>query len=54
LSDVLAHEDAERFAGAFPDARYVQIADAGHTVQGDNPRALATALLEFLRETGAG
>jgi pimeloyl-ACP methyl ester carboxylesterase len=54
LSDVLAHEDAERFAHTFPNARYVQIEGAGHTVQGDNPKALANALLEFLRETGVG
>lgn len=47
-SDVLSNDDAERFAAALPNGRTVSMANAGHTVQGDNPRALAEALREFL------
>jgi esterase len=47
-SDVLSNDDAERFAAALPTGRSVSMANAGHTVQGDNPRALAEALREFL------
>jgi pimeloyl-ACP methyl ester carboxylesterase len=47
-SDVLSNDDAERFAAALPTGRSVSIANAGHTVPGDNPRALAEALREFL------
>lgn len=47
-SDVLSNDDAERFAAALPNGRSVSMANAGHTVQGDNPRALAEALREFL------
>ena len=48
LSDVLAEEDAQRFAAGLPDGRAVTVDGAGHTVQGDNPRGLACALSEFL------
>ncbi len=47
-SDVFHDEDAERLAAALPDGRWVKIAKAGHTVQGDNPKELAAALREFL------
>ena len=46
-SDVFLDEDAESFARALPDARWVKIAGAGHTVQGDNPRGLCEALRPF-------
>jgi esterase len=48
LSDVFTAEDAHQLAAAFPRGRYAQVADAGHTVQGDNPRVLAQALSQFL------
>lgn len=48
LSDVFTLEDAQKLATSFPHGRYAQVADAGHTVQGDNPRILAQALSKFL------
>ena len=48
LSDVFTAEDAQKFAAEFPCGRYAQVTDAGHTVQGDNPRVLAQALSQFL------
>ena len=47
-SDVFHEEDALRLATSFPDGRHVTIANAGHTVQGDNPKELVAALREFL------
>lgn len=45
---VLTDEGAQRLADALPDGRWVRIEGAGHTVQGDKPRALAAELLAFL------
>jgi esterase len=42
-------EDARRVARQIPDATWVRIDEAGHTVQGDNPRDLSAALHSFLR-----
>jgi esterase len=47
-SDVFHQDDAEHLAKNFPDGRQVTIAQAGHTVQGDNPKDLVAALREFL------
>jgi esterase len=47
-SDVFHDEDAERLASNLPDGRWVKIPQAGHTVQGDNPRDLVAALRLFL------
>jgi len=47
-SDVFHQDDAERLAKNFPDGRQITIAQAGHTVQGDNPKDLVAALREFL------
>jgi pimeloyl-ACP methyl ester carboxylesterase len=52
-SDVFLDEDAERLSGALPHGRWVKIANAGHTVQGDNPAGLLVALREFLGEVAA-
>ena len=52
-SDVFHDEDAERLAGALPDGRWVKIANAGHTVQGDNPAGLLVAVRQFLRDVAA-
>jgi pimeloyl-ACP methyl ester carboxylesterase len=52
-SDVFHDQDAERLAGALPDGRWVKVANAGHTVQGDNPAGLLVALREFLSEVAA-
>jgi esterase len=48
LSDVFTAQDAQKLAAGFPHGRYAQVAEAGHTVQGDNPRILAQALSQFL------
>jgi esterase len=48
LSDVFTSEDAQKLAGQFRDGHYAQVGEAGHTVQGDNPRAFAHALGQFL------
>ena len=47
-SDVFLDEDAERLAAGLRDGRWVKIPEAGHTVQGDNPRDLVAALRAFL------
>jgi pimeloyl-ACP methyl ester carboxylesterase len=47
-SNVLSHEGMLRFARELPDGDHITIADAGHTVQGDNPKALIAALETFL------
>jgi pimeloyl-ACP methyl ester carboxylesterase len=52
LSDVLSDAAAERFARSLPRARWVQVAKAGHNVQGDNPSGLLDALQPFLKEIG--
>jgi len=48
LSDVFFPEDAERLVAALPNAQLVTIENAGHSVQGDNPNALAAAISNFL------
>jgi pimeloyl-ACP methyl ester carboxylesterase len=47
-SDVFHEEDAARLAESFPNGRHVTIPQAGHTVQGDNPKKLVAVLREFL------
>jgi esterase len=51
-SDALSEQDAARFAAAFPDGRWANVENAGHTVQGDNPRGLVQVLTDFLEEIG--
>jgi esterase len=46
-SDVFHDEDAEKLAQRLPNGRWVRIENAGHTVQGDNPRGLLEALRQF-------
>jgi pimeloyl-ACP methyl ester carboxylesterase len=53
-SDVFHDEDAERLARALPDGRWVKVAGAGHTVQGDNPAGLLEALRGFLAAVAPG
>jgi esterase len=50
LSDVFTAEDAQKLAAGFPRGHYGQVGEAGHTVQGDNPRVLAEVLSKFLGE----
>ena len=48
MSDVFTSEDAKHLAREFRHGQYAQVGEAGHTVQGDNPRALAELLQQFL------
>ena len=52
VSDVLTDAAAEKFAKSLPDGRWVRVDQAGHNVQGDNPRALLDAMLAFFGATG--
>ena len=49
-SDVFHEEDAVHLANRLPHGRRITIAEAGHTVQGDNPKALVAAIRAFLAE----
>ncbi len=51
-SDVFSDARAAAFAAALPNGRWATVADAGHNVQGDNPRGLVEALVAFLAEIG--
>ena len=51
-SPVLKREQAERFAEAVETVRLVSIAEAGHSVAGDQPQAFAEAVRAFLAELG--
>jgi esterase len=51
-SDVLTDEGARKFAEALPNGRWMRVENAGHTIQGDNPRGLLDALIPFIREVG--
>jgi esterase len=42
--------DAARLARLLPDGRWRRVEDAGHNVQGDNPRGLAEAMGDFLAD----
>jgi pimeloyl-ACP methyl ester carboxylesterase len=50
-SEMLTEDDAQQLATSLPDGRLVTIPEAGHTVQGDNPRGLISALTAFLTST---
>ena len=47
-SDMFHDEDAEKLAGTLQDGRWIRIDDASHTVQGDQPLALVSAIRQFL------
>jgi pimeloyl-ACP methyl ester carboxylesterase len=47
-SDAFSDEDAAGAADLLPNGRWVRIDGAGHTIQGDNPKALAETLRQFL------
>ncbi len=47
-SDVFTDANAKKLVGALPEAELVVVPGAGHTVQGDQPVALAEALADFL------
>ncbi len=48
LSDVFTSDDAQKLASDFSNGHYAQVGEAGHTVQGDNPREFAQVLAKFL------
>jgi pimeloyl-ACP methyl ester carboxylesterase len=47
-SDVLTADDAARMVAAIPDARLVEIADAGHSIAVDQPARFLGAIASFL------
>jgi pimeloyl-ACP methyl ester carboxylesterase len=47
-SDLFLDADAEKLLAHLPNGKLVRISGAGHTVQGDQPRALAEAMRSFL------
>ena len=49
-SEVFLDEDAQKVVDRLPRGRWKRIPGAGHTIQGDNPRAMAEALTQFLIE----
>ena len=49
-SKILSEHDARRFAEAVPNGRWLAISGAGHSIQGDQPKALIEALQRFLDE----
>jgi pimeloyl-ACP methyl ester carboxylesterase len=51
-SDAFSDAQAADFTTALPDGRWAKVPDAGHTVQGDNPRGLVQVLAHFLAEIG--
>lgn len=53
-SDILSEATGERLASVLPQGRYLALAGAGHSVQGDNPHGLADALEQFLRDIDYG
>lgn len=50
-SDVTVREDMIAASDRIPNGRFVEVPDAGHTVQGDNPEVLTAELLAFLNAT---
>ncbi len=50
LSDVFTPEDAQTLVKEFQNGHFAQVGEAGHTVQGDNPRIFAQVLGEFLEK----
>ena len=50
LSPVVDDADEAEFHRRRPDDRSVTVADAGHSIQGDQPVELARILSEFLAE----
>jgi pimeloyl-ACP methyl ester carboxylesterase len=53
-SDLFLEQDAAKLVSRLRRPQFVQIAGAGHTVQGDQPGALTAALQDFLEESFSG
>lgn len=52
ISKILSEEAAKETVAAMADAELVVIPDAGHSVQGDNPKAFAAELKAFIDRRG--
>lgn len=52
-SDLFSDEDAAYCVTVFPQGQWRKVENAGHNVQGDNPRGLVDALGPFLATLGA-
>jgi pimeloyl-ACP methyl ester carboxylesterase len=52
-SHVFLDEDAEKLSRTLPNGRWTCVRDAGHTVQGDNPRTLIEEMGRFFAEIGS-
>ncbi|MEX2373276.1 MAG: alpha/beta hydrolase [Dehalococcoidia bacterium] len=52
ISKILSEDVANETVAAMQDAEHVVIPDAGHSVQGDNPKAFATELDAFIQRRG--
>jgi pimeloyl-ACP methyl ester carboxylesterase len=52
-SDMFTDEDAEHTVSLLPNGRWARIDNAGHTIQGDNPRGMLDAMRPFLKEIEA-
>jgi esterase len=50
-SEVFSDQHAERLAQRLRHGSWLRVEDAGHTIQGDNPRALSDAIEAFLAPT---
>ena len=53
-SDLLSQQGAQHFLELVPHARFADVSGAGHMVAGDRNDAFTLAVLEFLRDFGAG
>jgi esterase len=51
-SDMFLAGDAEKVVSHLPHGRWTTVENAGHTIQGDNPRGFVAALRPFLAEVG--
>ncbi len=50
LSDLVSQETAEEFRALRPDARYVDVSEAGHMVAGDRNDVFTAAVRDFLAD----
>jgi|HubBroStandDraft_6_1064221.scaffolds.fasta_scaffold00013_34 esterase len=50
-SDIFGRDDAEQLCRSLANGTWVEVEDAGHSIQGDNPAGFLKALEPFLRAT---
>jgi pimeloyl-ACP methyl ester carboxylesterase len=51
-SDVTSRDEMERVAAGLPNWQFAEVENAGHTVQGDNPKGLLRELDAFVAQHG--